>query len=208
MYIRRINALNEKIAFRSLSEQAEETALIDSGATENFINHKAWGRLGIGKRLTQTPLTVYNVDGSENNHGKITHYCWLRIIYQGKQRLQKFFIASLGKDSIILGYPFLYVFNPTIDWQQGKVKEGSINLQTPRYKYRYRDIAKVQKEAIARVGKPGEEEAIYMRRNIAQEWAREAVKEHLVMTTDTIPEEYKRHAKVFSEEESKRFPPA
>ena len=46
-----------------------------------------------------------------------------------------------------------------------------------------------------------------MRRNIAQEWAREAVKEHPVMTIDTIPEEYRRHAKVFSEEESKRFPP-
>jgi len=91
--------------------------------------------LGIGKRLTQTPLTIYNVDGSKNSHGKITHYCWLQIVYQGKQRLQKFFIASLGKDSIILGYPFLYVFNPTINWQQGKIKEGGVSLQTPWYKY-------------------------------------------------------------------------
>ena len=162
MYIRRINALNTKVAFRSLSEQAEEVALVDSGATENFIDREAWGRLGIGSRLTQTPLTVYNVDGSENSHGKITRYCWLRIVYQGKQRLQKFFIASLGKDRIILGYPFLYLFNPTIDWQQGRIEEGGLSLQTPRYKYHYRDIAKVQKEAIARVGKPQQGEAIYM----------------------------------------------
>jgi len=66
----------------------------------------------------------------------------------------------------------------------------------------------VQKEAIAQVGKPQEGEAIYMRWNIAQEWAREATKEQPVMTTDTIPEEYRQHAKVFSEEELKWFPSA
>jgi hypothetical protein len=107
--------VNTIVSFRTLSEQAEERALIDSGATENFIDQDTWARMGIGKRATVTPLTVYNVDGSENKAGKITHYCWLRIIFNGKNHLQKFYIASLGKDNIILGYPFLYLFNPTID---------------------------------------------------------------------------------------------
>ena len=97
--------------------------------------------MGVGKRPLTKPLTVYNVDGSENKQGKITDYCMLCIIFQGQQRLQKFYIASLGKDSIILGYPFLYVFQPTINWQKGVLSGGEVNLQTLRYKCRYKDIA-------------------------------------------------------------------
>ena len=163
--------------------------------------------MGIERRPTVRPMTVYNVDGSENKQGKITHYCWLRVIFQGHSWLQKFFIASLGKDSIILGYPFLYVFNPTMNWQKGVLSGGEVSIQMPRYKYRYWDLRKVQQEAIAQVGKPSKGEAIFMRRSIVQDWAREANKNKTTLTEETLLEEYKRHTKVFSEEESKRFPP-
>ena len=46
-----------------------------------------------------------------------------------------------------------------------------------------------------------------MKQNIAQEWAKEASKGQNKLSLDTIPEEYRRHAKVFSDEETKRFPP-
>ena len=95
--------------------------------------------MGIGSHETVKPITVYNVDGTENSQGKITHYCWLRIWYEGRQKLQRFYIVALGKESIILGYPFLYAFNPTINWQQGALP-GDLHIQTPRYKYRFRDI--------------------------------------------------------------------
>ena len=77
MYIQQISAINLKVPFRSLSEQAEETVLIDSGATENFLDKSTWERMGIGSHETVKPITVYNVDGTENSQGKITHYCWL-----------------------------------------------------------------------------------------------------------------------------------
>ena len=162
MYIRRISAINMKIPFRSLSEQAEEMVLIDSGATENFLDKATWERMDIGSHETAKPITVYNVDRTENSQGKITHYCWLRIFYVGKQKLQRFYIASLGKESIILGYPFLYVFNPTIDWQQGKLPE-ELHIQTTRYKYRFRDVLDIQRKAIKQTGLPKKGEAIYMR---------------------------------------------
>ena len=57
------------------------------------------------------------------------------------------------------------------------------------------------------MGLPKKGEAIYMRRSIAQDWAREATKKQAHLTERTIPEEYKRHARVFSETESLRFPP-
>src|SRR6266566_10017486 len=135
--------MNVTVSFRSLSEQAEETTLLDSGATENFINKQMWKRMGIGQRSLTTPLTVYNVDGSENKQGKVTHYCWLRILLARQTKLQMFYIMALGKDGIILGYPFFYTFNPTINWHEGRIEEGAISLYTLCYKYRYKDIAKV-----------------------------------------------------------------
>src|SRR6266566_8111926 len=143
MYIQRISAMNVTIAFQSLSEQAEETALLDSGATENFINEQMWKRMGIGWQSLAMLLTVYNMDGSENKQGKVTHYCWLRILLAGQAKLQMFYITALGKDGIILGYPFFYTFNPTINWQEGRIEEGNVSLHTPHYKYHYKDIAKV-----------------------------------------------------------------
>ena len=38
MYIRRLSVLKLDFAFKTISKTAEETALIDSGATENFID--------------------------------------------------------------------------------------------------------------------------------------------------------------------------
>ena len=208
MYIQWISAVNTQVMFRTLHEQAEEEALVDNGATENFIDQDTWPRMSIGKRSIERPMTVYNVDGFKNKQGKITHYCWLRARFKGKNWLQKFFLVSLKKDSIILGYPFLYTFNSTLDWQNGRIKEGEASLQTPQYKYRYKDITKIQKQAFAKVGRPAAREAIYMWRSIAQEWAREAESWKDKMTLETIPDEYCRHWKVFSEEESKCFPPS
>ena len=206
MYIRRISAINMKIPFRSLSVQAEETILIDSGATENFLDKNTWQKMGIGSHEMVKPITVYNVDGTENSQSKITHYCWVRIWYEGRQKLQRFYIAALGKESIILGYPFLYAFNPTINWQQGALP-GDLHIQTPHYKYRFRDIFDLQKKAIEKTGRLKEEEAIYMRRSIAQNWAHEAAKNQVQLTEQMVPEKYQRHAKVFSEKELLRFPP-
>ena len=94
-----------------------------------------------------------------------------------------------------------------MNWQKGVLSGGEVSIQMPRYKYHYRDLRKVQQEAIAQVGKPPKGEAIFMRRSIAQDWACEANKNKVTLTEDTLLEEYKRHAKVFSKEESKCFPP-
>jgi hypothetical protein len=66
---------------------AEQTALLDSRATENFISYSTWKQLGIGRQELDEPITVHNVDGTENKKGKITHYCWLWVLYDGQQRL-------------------------------------------------------------------------------------------------------------------------
>jgi hypothetical protein len=75
---------------------ADEKALLDSGATENFVDETTWQRLGIGRKELKKPITITNVDGTENKRGKITHYCWLCIQKETKDKLQRFFITNLG----------------------------------------------------------------------------------------------------------------
>ena len=45
---------------------AEETALLDSGATENFIDHATVVRLCLGTKKLEKPQQVFNVDGTYN----------------------------------------------------------------------------------------------------------------------------------------------
>ena len=93
-----------------------EVVLLDSGATKNFLDEDVWRCLNIGCFKLNRPLTVHNVDGTENKKGKINYYCWLKIHHQGKMAQIKFFLTGLGKDHFILGYPFLFVFNLNVDW--------------------------------------------------------------------------------------------
>jgi predicted aspartyl protease len=50
----------------SVKKLAAYKALLDSGATENFINPRMADKLGIGRIPMVNPRTVFNMDGTEN----------------------------------------------------------------------------------------------------------------------------------------------
>src|SRR5712672_2608374 len=135
MYIRRIDTMNVPFDFQTAHAEADEITLLDSGATENSIDEHTWRRMGVGKRPLPKKIKVFNVDGMENKQGEMTHFCRLRILYDGKEDLQDFYITDLGKDRLILGYPFLRMFNLQIDWVKGKLKEGKLQIQSALYKH-------------------------------------------------------------------------
>jgi hypothetical protein len=199
--------MNVPFSFQTAHAKAEETALLDSGATENFIDETTWKRMKVGKRPLVKPIKVYNVDGTENKQGEMTHYCRLRISYNDQEDLQEFYITNLGKDRLILGYPFLRTFNPKVDWRKGKLLEGTVKIQSSMYKHLDRMVTRWQIKAIKSLGKPKEGEAIYVRRQtISQEMAKQY---HQKSTTQLheVPEEYQKYKEVFSEESARRFPP-
>jgi hypothetical protein len=107
MYIKQLTSMNVPFSFQTAHAKAEETALLDSGATENFIDEMTWKRMKVGRQPLVKPIKVYNVDGTENKQGEMTHYCCLRVSYNDQEDLQEFYITNLGKDCLILGYPFL-----------------------------------------------------------------------------------------------------
>jgi hypothetical protein len=58
---------------------AEESGLLDTGATESFIDHKTVVRLQLGTQKLPIPQPIYNIDGTNNKGGTITHVCHLLV---------------------------------------------------------------------------------------------------------------------------------
>jgi hypothetical protein len=146
MYISYANALNLPISFSSVHKMIADVALVDSGATENFIDQRTARRWRIGTLKLPLPRLVYNVDGTQNQAGTLTEYCTLHCLIGDKESLQRFYITNLGRDRILLGYPWLSEFNPRIDWAKGEVDGGRVRIETkwkkfqrPRQSYRKRE---------------------------------------------------------------------
>jgi predicted aspartyl protease len=47
----------------------EDKALVDSGATSNFIDHRTAKRWQLGTKDLDKPIQIFNVDGMENKLG-------------------------------------------------------------------------------------------------------------------------------------------
>ena len=149
------NAMKVDISFRTKNERAVVPALIDSGATENFIHYKFARKYRLPLEKLAKPRPVRNVDGTTNNSGYITHAIRLNLQYCGQEIPYLFYMTDLGKDDVILGFPFLYATNPPIDWTEGKLF-GSVIASTD-------DADRYLKEQIPIRGSPTSEELKYYR---------------------------------------------
>ena len=98
------------------NKRAETTALLDSGAMENFISKRYAQWLRLPFKQSVQPRAVYNVDGSKNKQGDIKFYMDLEVQTGEQKKNMRFFLTDLGPQSIILGYPWFTGMQPNIDW--------------------------------------------------------------------------------------------
>ena len=170
-------------------------ALLDSGANIIFIDQK-WARYkNIPLILLWNPIPMFNVDGTKNSTGNITHSADIIIDYQGHQEKVIADVMDLGKNQVILKYMWLKKHNPDIDWTNGKVKitccpwscyllqEKSIFLQT------------LKKEEVEQAWSAYKIQAMLDKPKKVEKTVEELV-----------PKEYHKYLKVFSKEESERMP--
>ena len=64
-----IKGITTHFTFLSKRGKADEHTLIDSSATENFMDHSMVRCLGVGMRKLPVPRRIFNVDGTENIAG-------------------------------------------------------------------------------------------------------------------------------------------
>jgi hypothetical protein len=99
----------------------ETRALIDSGAGGKFIDQNFANKLNLHLRNLEEPITVYDVDGTRNKTGTIKHEADVSIQIGGTTLRETLMVTGLGKQKIILGYPWLSERDPSINWKNGSI---------------------------------------------------------------------------------------
>ena len=199
------------VSIRASYNMADIKVLVDSGATDNFIHPNFVKRMGLGRRELDKPKNIYNIDDTTNKAGQITHYLNLAITTRGATKEMRFLVTDIGKEDVLLGYPWLATYEPRFSWRHGTIDETNLPIvlrtikpNSPRevvVQYLSTDEREdIVRELEREVG--GEPSII---RTMATELAI-AAQQYTV--TAEIPKDYQRFAKVFNEEESHRFPPS
>jgi hypothetical protein len=112
----------------SKSLRSSIDALLDSGATDNFISPLIVNRFKIETFQLPRPKIVRNVDGSKNSIGPMTDAVNLEVHYHNQIVPLRFYVMNLGSDEMLLGMPFLAAYNPDINWQDGTFSGDIIAL--------------------------------------------------------------------------------
>jgi hypothetical protein len=173
-------------------------ALIDSGATDNFIDFRTVAKLRLGTKKLPKARQLFNVDGT-HNQAVLIEECVHLYIDRGDERVQtQLHVTNLGRDRLILGYPWLEAFNPEINWAEGKLLGPRTTLKT---------TGAVTQEHVNEVYEIQWMAMQARKTTIAQKMA-EAFKTDKPKNDTPVPAEYRRHVKVFLEKEVERFPPS
>jgi hypothetical protein len=208
------------------SKQTVET-LIDTGAGGLFIDQNFAQNFDIN--YLDKPVKAYNMDGTENKWGMINTYVNLRFTLGERKFKEQFYVTGLGKQRIILGFPWLHKYNPIIDWKKGEITFKPFQIDWRRLMGKGKRIWQEQQPKLKEVVDDKESKnrttlplkknkmRVYIKllemdvwinkTNIAMELAIEEnskktdkTDEQLVLT------EYHKYLDIFSEEKAHRFP--
>ena len=103
-------------------ENVDAPGFLDSGAGGKFIDQNYARNSGFEIQTLKEPLKVFNVDGTENKRGTIKSFVDLDLTIFGRRRNTRLLVTGLGKQKIILGFPWLNEHNPEINWKTGEFK--------------------------------------------------------------------------------------
>ncbi len=101
----------------SIAKRAKAIALVDSGATENFMNltYAKWLQLPI--KQMEEPRKLLNVNGTENKSGELKYYTDLQVQTGTNYTNLHFYLTELGEQKAIMEYPWFAATQPKIDWK-------------------------------------------------------------------------------------------
>jgi hypothetical protein len=102
---------------------ANKKALVNSGATDNFMHPAFAKQMGLGLQELPTPKKIFNIDNTSNKSGMITHYLDLDICTNGIHKEMRFLVTDIGHEEVLLGYPWLATFEPKFNWRSAIIDE-------------------------------------------------------------------------------------
>jgi hypothetical protein len=178
-------------------KRAEVVALLDCGATENFMNLQYTKYLHLPIKKYAKERRLFNVDGTENKAGNIQYYVDLDTQTGTHHTKMRYLLSDLGDNKLILGYPWFANAQPKIDWKHGWLDSSQLPIVL-----RSADAAKIrftpQTKNVPRTRQ--ETDHIYI--------ACVTIRHDDPTDTSAIPPHFQCFTKVFSEEASHQYPPA
>ena len=116
------------VSIRTRYFMADKKALVDSGATDNFIHPAFAKRLGLTMTPLEKPKRIYNIDNTSNKLGSITHSLELKVTTKGADRIMRFLVTDIGNEDILLGYPWLTTFEPKFGWKDAIIETRALPI--------------------------------------------------------------------------------
>src|SRR6202012_2838085 len=140
----------------------------------------------------------------ENVAGKITHSIFLNVTTHEKTKGMTFLVTDIGNEDILLGYPWLAEYEPKFSWRHTTIDENALPVIIKTIDPQIQ-LDEAGKLAIVKILEDTTMNPPFQIRNTkATELAIQA-KQYTQQTE--VPQEYKKFAKLFSEEESQQYPP-
>ena len=206
VYITRYRSMRVPVSIHTCYFMADKKALVDSGATDNFIHPAFAKRLGLTMTPLEKPKQIYNIDNTSNKLGSITHSLKLKITTKGIDKVMRFLVTDIGHEDILLRYPWLATFEPRFGWKDAIIETQAlpiiISSTHPVESQLVIAGLQSQEEKKEIVNQLEETTTIW---GIATELAIQAGEGKKKVE---IPAVYDRFKQLFSEEASQRFPPS
>ena len=190
--------VSNKAMFVPIELESEQTkskktvatnALLDSGAGGIFLDQTFAQKHKLPLHPLETPIAVYNVDGSRNSAGTITHGTHLNLKIADYTKPTEFYVTGLGQQTAILGFPWLKKENPDINWDT-----GTISLPETQVNHLPTEPITVPLTINAKTL-----HSITFAKQYAPEETAKPLKE-------MVPQEYHEYLDIFSETTANRFP--
>ena len=128
VYITCYQSMHVPVSLCTSYSMANKKALVDSGATNNFIHPHFAEHMGLRSRMLSQPQKIWNINGTPNKGGLLTCYIDLDVQTKGVHKEMCFLITDLGGEEIILGYPWLATFKPQIMWSTAMIKVSALPI--------------------------------------------------------------------------------
>jgi hypothetical protein len=115
--------MNLPVAIGTKEQTVETRALLDCGASSEFMDSKFAELHNIPLIKLRKPQITRNADGTLNEQGVVTHKAIVNLRINRKEEPTSFFIARLGKDNVILGLTWFRKNNPIVNWKEGTLRD-------------------------------------------------------------------------------------
>jgi len=172
--------------------------LLDSGATEMFMDRQTAARHGFKLQKLERPIAVRNVDSTNNSGGAITHQVECNVFFKGHVERMRMDVCDLEKIKVILGMPWLVAHNPEINWETVEVK---MMRCPPLCGGRTQ-----KKEKIKRVATEEEEKIVCWVIDNKEDWEKEKeIEENHRKIEEMVPKRFLKWKRVFGKVELERM---